>query len=117
MTDLEIEILEARQDPVAYMENNGTDFRGLPPGLRAGYARWWCFGMEAGDFLQAVINGDLFEAFARADDQNLFFMNRIVMWFFNHGDQRCTRTNARSWREQGGHFGRLKAIEKRTENA
>lgn len=47
----------------------------LPEYMQPGVVRWVCFGVAPGDFLCAVIEGDLFEAAGRADD-----VNRRLLW-------------------------------------
>ena len=42
----------------------------LPSRMHGGIVRWVLFGIIPGEFLQAVIRGDLFDAGARADDEN-----------------------------------------------
>ncbi len=37
-----------------------------------------------GGFVYAVLSNDLAEAFARADDNNSFFMKDIVSYIYNH---------------------------------
>ncbi len=107
----QIEKNEARADPVAFMESNGFVFAGMPTSLRAGYARWWCFGVPAGSFLQAVIEGDLYTSITCADETNLARLHDIVRWFWNKADVRSIRKNAKSWGDDGGRFGRLLELE------
>lgn len=99
----------ARKDPVKFMTDNGFDFDGLPESLRPGYARWWCFGIPAGSFLQAVIDNDFIKAITKADAKNLNMIRSIAIWMHNNGDDRATRANASSWAKGGGHFGRIKS--------
>lgn len=40
-----------------------------------------------GDFLRAVLDNDLFEAFARADHKNEPALHNIVMWLYNEAPQ------------------------------
>lgn len=105
-TDLQKEKACAKIDPVKFLANRGLDFTALPESLRRGYATWWCFGIPAGSFLQAVIEGDLFEAHGKADHLNQARMPELLNWFWNHADARCIRKNAKSWGTRGGHFGR-----------
>jgi hypothetical protein len=45
-------------------------FRMIPYRMHGGLVRWVLFGIVPGDFLQAIIRGDLFDAAGRADDEN-----------------------------------------------
>jgi hypothetical protein len=42
----------------------------LPIRMHGGIVRWVLFGILPGDFLRAIIRGDLFDAAGRADDEN-----------------------------------------------
>lgn len=99
--------IKARIDPVKFMADNGTDFSGLHPSLREGYARWWCWGVCPGTFLTAVIFGDLFDAIGKADEKNAANLKGICTWFWNNADSRSIRKNAKGWMEVGGYFGRM----------
>lgn len=55
----------------------GRDLARIPEYMQPGIARWALFGVVPGDFLCAVIEGDLFEAAARADD-----VNRHHLWLY-----------------------------------
>jgi hypothetical protein len=44
---------------------------------------------RAPDFLSAVIRGDLFDAYGRADDINLAYMHDWVMFFYNEAPAAC----------------------------
>lgn len=42
----------------------------VPIRMHGGIVRWVLFGIMPGEFLQAIIRGDLFDAAGRADDEN-----------------------------------------------
>lgn len=42
----------------------------IPIRMHGGIVRWVLFGIMPGEFLQAIIRGDLFDAAGRADDEN-----------------------------------------------
>jgi hypothetical protein len=54
----------------------------IPHHMWRGVAMWAVFGIKPGNFLQAVIRGDLFDAAARADGTN---QQMLYEWaFFMH---------------------------------
>lgn len=110
-TELQKEKACAKIDPVSFAIKRGIDFSGLPESLSGGYARWWCFGIPAGSFLQAVIEGDLFDAYGRADHVNQARLPELLSWFWNHADSRSIRKNAKAWGDAGGYFGRMEEAE------
>lgn len=57
---------------------------GIPAYMHGGIIRFYEEGIPPGDFLQAVINNDLREACARADDTNVRLLFNYVKWFYNH---------------------------------
>jgi len=94
--------------PVAYFEKlTGRSMDGLPESLRGGYARWWLFGIRAGSFLQAVIEGDLYAAIGYSDDMNRARLFEITSWFWNEGDSASIRSRATAWGDAGGYYGKL----------
>lgn len=50
---------------------------------------WVMKGRSGGDFLNTLIVGDLYGAFAHADDQNLRAMHIIVKWMWNRAPVDC----------------------------
>ncbi len=61
----------------------------LPEGLRDG-VKWYIEdGVPPGGFLTAVIQNDLTESFARADENNIRRMFDIVKWFYNEAPRDC----------------------------
>ena len=57
---------------------------GIPEYMHGGIIRYYEAGIPPGHFLSAVINNDLKEAFARADDTNTKCMDAYVKWFYNY---------------------------------
>ena len=106
ISKLDLMLERAIADPVGLAEDHGHDFTGLPETLRDGYARWWCTGIEAGDFLQSVIENDLFGALGRADHVNQTRLHSICTWFYNNADARCYKEHSKTWGEHRGYVGR-----------
>ena len=61
----------------------GGKLKWFPENMHGGIARWVLFGIVPGDFLQAVIRGDLFEAAARADDINQGLLFDYCKFLYN----------------------------------
>jgi hypothetical protein len=59
------------------------DEYGIPERMQGGIIRYYENGIPPGDFLSAVIDNDLSEAVARADDENVHLLKAYVMWFYN----------------------------------
>ena len=57
---------------------------GIPDYMHDGIARYYEDRIPPGGFLTAVINNDLREACARADDTNRHRLFAYMMWFYNH---------------------------------
>jgi hypothetical protein len=55
---------------VGHAENWKHAMLHLPIRMHGGIVRWVLFGIVPGEFLQAIIRGDLFDAAGRADDEN-----------------------------------------------
>lgn len=110
LADMRKERAAAAVKPVEYFERlTGRSMDGLPDSLRPGYARWWLFGAHAGSFLQAVIEGDLYNAFGQADETNRARLFGIVAWFWNEADSASIRSRAAAWGDKGGYYGQLEA--------
>lgn len=56
---------------------------GIPDYMQGGIVRYYENGIPPGDFLTAVINNNLKEAFGHADDVNVNCLKAYVMWFYN----------------------------------
>lgn len=46
-------------------------------------------GIPTGGFLRAVLSNDLFDAYARADNNNVKFMREIVKALYNYAPSAC----------------------------
>ena len=57
---------------------------GIPAEMHGGIVRYFENGIAPGSFLCAVIDNDLREAVARADDTNLYLLRNYMQWFYNH---------------------------------
>lgn len=63
------------------------DFRApehIRPDILAALQKWAADRRLPGDFLQAVLRGDLVEAVGRADNHNLLTLGAIVSWCYNN---------------------------------
>lgn len=61
----------------------------IPTSTLEAIERYAQYGIPTGDFLQAVIRHDLFEAVSRADESNLKALREIVMVFYNYCPGNC----------------------------
>ena len=61
----------------------------LPPHIRDGVKRYIEHGIKPGDFLTAVIQNNLKESFARADETNIERMFDIVSFLYNEVPLLC----------------------------
>ena len=75
------------------------DYDKLPKSLRGGIKRYIESGIRPGSFLTAVIQNDLTESFARADENNIRRMFDIVKWLYNEAPRNCwgSRKAMESW--------------------
>lgn len=55
----------------------------IPPACRDALIRHVLFGDEVGGFVTAVLENNLVEAFARADEHNTHFMRVYADWLYN----------------------------------
>lgn len=78
-----------------------ADYDKLPENLRFGARRWIEDGILPGDFLTAVIENNLTEAFSRADDENTLRMRSIVSWWYNEAPGMCwgNKEKIKHWAE------------------
>lgn len=71
----------------------------IPERMHGGIIRWVCFGIRPGNFLSAVVDGDLFEAVGRADDENKEKLADYVAFFYNYAPSGCFRAErAKDWK-------------------
>ena len=61
----------------------------LPQALQGGVQRWIEERILPGDFLTAVLENNLTQAFARADEHNRARLFEIVGWFYNEAPSPC----------------------------
>jgi hypothetical protein len=54
-------------------------------------------GVSPGDFLEAVLRNDLFEAFGRADESSRANLFEIVQFVYNNVPTAATRGNVDQW--------------------
>jgi len=62
---------------------------GIPARMRGALVRYVEDRIPPGHFLSAVINNDLSEACARADEENKRLLPEYVMWFYNWAPRAC----------------------------
>ena len=69
------------------------------PHMASAVARYVEFGLIPGDFLQAFLRNDLFEAVGRADAQNQANIVEWVRWFHNQVPTSCygSVANIKQW--------------------
>jgi hypothetical protein len=67
------------------------DYTKLPDALQMGARLWIEEGIYPGHFLRAVLENDLTEAFARADDEMVVKLRDIVRWWYNEAPGGCWR--------------------------
>lgn len=81
---------EAMRDPVYHILKNS---------VIESLWRYAVYGIEAGGFLNAVLENNLKEAFARADDDNARAMKTIVMYVYMKMPSNCwgSITKVESW--------------------
>lgn len=91
----------APADTLGYEEIN---YHSLPGHLRAGAENYINNGIIPGEFLQAVIKNDLFEAVGRADSVNKFVLLEICQFFINEAPASChgSAKTMHDWALRGG---------------
>lgn len=85
----------------------------LPNSLREGMRRYVVDRIETGDFLRAVLENDLSEAWRRADPNNRLDMGRIVEFLYELPPA-CwgSKANVKSWLKKEGYCKMLKVDKK-----
>ena len=70
-----------------------------PPEIVESLLRYWHRRIPTGGFLQAVLENDLVEACARADDDNIRHLPGIVSFCYNQlpGNSWHSRENVQAW--------------------
>lgn len=92
-------LAETGVEAAAYGEISGNHGWGqglwkLPSRMHGGIVRWVLFGILPGDFLRAIIRGDLFDAAGRADDENQRLLYEYAFVFYNYVPQQAKGPNA-----------------------
>lgn len=74
----------------------------IPDHMMAGLARYIEHGSSVGDFLTAVLENDLSEACARADNENLANLPAYAAYLYNEAPPQChgSREKVRAWIKQ-----------------
>ena len=80
----------------AYSQRWADGLQTVPPHMWGSVVKWIVFGIIPGGFLQAVIEGDLFQAYARADDTNASAMERWARFFYNYAPSAAYKAGALS---------------------
>jgi hypothetical protein len=80
----------------------------VPIYMHGGFFRWVMWGIQPGDFLDAVVRGDLFRAVRLADDENQRALMDWVRLFYNGAPAACFGSEklAERWITMGGLLGR-----------
>jgi len=83
----------------------------LPGHMRESTRAYIETGRPVGDFLTAVLQNNLMEAFRRADDKNRAAMPEWVCFLHNEAPADCygSRQAVKAWRERGGMNGKAGA--------
>ncbi len=81
---------------------------GVPGGLHEGLIEYILFGRRTGSFLRAVLENNLYQACARADDDNRYRLYDIVFFLTNYAPGDCWQSPATvdAWIARGGLAGR-----------
>lgn len=61
----------------------------IPEQMRPGLLHWIEDGTPPGHFLSAVLRNDLYQAFTRADDDNVFRIQSYIKFLYNHAPGNC----------------------------
>jgi hypothetical protein len=82
----------------------GPHWLPIPEYMRDGLRRWILYGIPPGDFLCAVLQNDLREACARADDTNRHLLFNYMAFLYNHAPQGSWGgpISFQSWSKIGG---------------
>ena len=79
----------------------------LPDYMIGGVVRYVLYGIAPGSFLTAVIDGDLFMALRKADDNNKNALPAYAAFFYNYAPSDCFGSVHRrlEWVKKGGVIG------------
>jgi hypothetical protein len=80
----------------------------LPERFRGGVIRHVLFGIEGGNFLNAVMESNLFSAIGRADLDSIDCLPAICRFMYNFApsDSFGTKEKVEAWLSKGGALGR-----------
>lgn len=79
----------------------------IPHTLHEGLVEYVLVGRPVGHFLTAMLEGDLYQACARADERSRHAMYSIVFWLVNYTPNSCfgSPERVREWIERKGFRG------------
>jgi len=66
-----------------------SEYDCIPSHMMAAMKQYVSHGMVSSDFLKAVIDNDLKQAVATADDLNVSIIHLYVRWFYNRAPALC----------------------------
>lgn len=80
------------------------DYTKAPENMQGGLRRYFERGVAAGGCLMAILENDLMQAFARADNETMRNMHGIVQWLYNEAPigSYGSKELVRKWIEKGG---------------
>lgn len=83
---------------------NKPNYDLLPPYMQGGMKRYLENGIRPGDFISAVLQNDLVEAYRRADKINIAYMHNWVKFIYNHVPMRAqgSKEKFENWIKAGG---------------
>lgn len=73
---------------IAYWNQNAADEL-IPERMQGALRRWVTEGIEPGGFVSAILENNLFEAFARADAENSLIIKNYLLFLYNHAPAGC----------------------------
>lgn len=91
------ERLQALPAAVVYAQLTGCDHWGeqmercVPEHMRAGLIRWIAFGRtdQLGHFMRALLEGDLYGTYNRADEVNMANIENWIRFLYNYAPSGC----------------------------
>ena len=98
--------------PKSYIEKRIEDgfeeYSKIPERMKPGIRRYILDGVIPGHFLSAIVCNDLFDAFGRADDENVKIIEDYIRFFYNYPPSGCygSEERVRAWMKDGGANGR-----------
>ena len=99
-----------QEEYAQHAPNWAEGLNALPERMHGGLVRYILHGIPPGHFLTAVLKGDLFAAFGRADEENRYLIWRYVQFLHNFAPIGCFRSpeNFDGWVSSGGLIGLTK---------